>query len=100
MLFMGDSALSDGFRLIGFEALADPTPKAVDTLVRELVNNRCNAFLVIDQALADAGIHILEQVRAEGGHIVIATVPPLNDPGKFRTRIDERLRMMLGGVAT
>ncbi len=100
MLFMGDSALSDGFRLIGFETLADPTPKAVDILVRELVNKRCNAFLVIDQALADADIPILEQVRAEGGHIVIATVPPLNDPGRFHTRIDERLQMMLGGIAT
>jgi len=98
MLFMGASALTDGFRLIGFETWAEPEPKTVEKLLRELVNKRQNAFLVLDQNLADKEIPTLERVRAEGGHIVVVTVPPLNDPEQFKTRIDERLKMMLGGA--
>lgn len=97
MIFMGSTALTDGFRLIGFETWAAPTPKDVDRILRELINKRQNAFLVIDQVLAEADIPMLDRVRAEGGHIVVSAVPPLNQPQQFRTRIDDRLQTMLGG---
>ncbi len=100
MIFMGASALADGFRLIGFETWPDPTPKDLARLIRELVNNRQKAFVLIDQDLDEADIPILEQVRAGGGYIVLSTVPPLSDPGRFHTRIDDRLHMMLGGAVT
>jgi vacuolar-type H+-ATPase subunit F/Vma7 len=98
MIFMGSAALTDGFRLIGFETRADPKPQEVEKLLRELVNKRQNAFLVLDQTLADADMPMLDRVRAEGGHIVVVTVPPLNDADQFSTRIDKRLQMMLGGI--
>jgi vacuolar-type H+-ATPase subunit F/Vma7 len=97
MIFMGAAALTDGFRLIGFETRADPAPQDVEKLLRELVNRRHSAFVVLDQDLSRQEIPMLERVRSEGGHIVICTVPPLNDPDRFATRIDDRLQMMLGG---
>ncbi len=98
MIFMGASALTDGFRLIGFETWPEPKPQDVEKLLRELVNKRQNAFLILDQELAREDMPMLERVRAEGGHIVVCTVPPLNDPEAFSTRIDNRLQMMLGGI--
>ena len=96
MIFMGSSALTDGYRLIGFETWAEPKPSDIEKLLRELVNKRQNAFLVIEEGCDKEESPMLDQVRAVGGHIVVCIVPPLNEADRFRTRIDERLRMMLG----
>jgi vacuolar-type H+-ATPase subunit F/Vma7 len=96
MIFMGEAPLTDGFRLIGFETIADPPAEQVEKLLRELVNKRQNAFIIIDQRLAEADLPALNRVRAEGGHIVVAVVPPLNRPDSFRLAIDDRLQVMLG----
>ena len=96
LIFMGGAPLTDGFRLIGFETWAAPTTEQVEKIVRELINQRENAFLIIDQELAESGIPMLDRVRQEGGHIVVATVPPLQRPESFRLSIDDRLRAMLG----
>ena len=96
LIFMGGAPLTDGFRLIGFETWAEPTAEQVEKVVRELINKRQNALLVIDQDLAASGIPILDQVRKEGGHIVVTMVPPLQRPEHFRLPIDDRLTSMLG----
>jgi vacuolar-type H+-ATPase subunit F/Vma7 len=100
MIFLGESPLADGFRLIGFEARADPTPEQVEKLVRELINKRENVFIVIDQGLAEAKIPAIDRVRNEGGHILVSVVPPLNDPDNYRTLIDDRLRAMFAATDT
>ena len=38
MLFLGDAALTDGFRLIGFETWADPNIEQLDQLLGELLD--------------------------------------------------------------
>ena len=96
MLFLGEAPLTDGFRLIGFETWADPTTEQVEKVVKELVNKHQNAFVVIDQRVADANIPVVNQVRGEGGHIVITVAPPLNDPEGFRLPIDDRLSTLFG----
>jgi vacuolar-type H+-ATPase subunit F/Vma7 len=96
LIFMGCAPLTDGFRLIGFETWADPPAEEVEKVVRGLINRRQNALLVIDQALATSGVPILDQVRREGGHIVVTMVPPLESPESFHLPIDDRLATMLG----
>lgn len=97
MIFMGEAPLTDGFRLIGFETWADPSVAEVETVVRQLVNRHQSALVVLDQALAEANIPVVNRVRAEGGRIVITAVPPLNAADSFHTLIDERLNALFGG---
>ncbi len=97
MIFMGESALTDGFRLVGFETYADPEPKAVEKLVRQLIARRENAFLVLDRKLAQQDIPAIRQVRREGGHILVTVVPPLAEPDCFHCQIDDRLQTLLRG---
>ena len=52
MIFLGNAALTDGFRLIGFEALTDPSVEQLERLLRQLQESRANAFIVVDHALA------------------------------------------------
>jgi len=92
---MGESALTDGFRLIGFETIADPSPEQVEKLVRKLMAKRENAFLVLDRKLAHADIPAIRQIRQEGGHILVTVVPPLAEPDCFHCQIDDRLQTLM-----
>ena len=75
MLFLGDSTLGDGFRLIGFESLNNPSEEQVERVFRELIN---------------------KQVLAEGGRVVVTTIPPLTAPGELSREVAEQLRAMFG----
>ncbi len=99
LLFLGDQALADGFRLIGFETRADPEPDAVEQLLRELQRSREHAFIIVDEALMAAQIPALMQVRDEGGRIVVIAVPTLRGVPRLNSEVAERLTAMLGGAA-
>ena len=96
MLFLGSPALCEGFRLIGFEVLAQPSREQLQQLLGELVDAQRNAFVVIDQGVAEQHYSMLERIRSEGGRIVITGVPPLNDPECFHCALDDRINALLG----
>ena len=96
MLFLGASALGEGFRLIGFEVLSNPSREQLEKLLGELVDAQKNAFVVIDQGVAEKHYSMLERVRSEGGRIVITSVPPLHDPECFHCALDDRIGTLLG----
>ena len=96
MLFLGDAALTDGFQLIGFETWADPSSEELDRVLKELLESRRNAFILLDTRLADGGSAMLDRVRREGGRIVITEVPPLNDPDGLHSGIDKQVNSLLG----
>lgn len=96
MLFMGSAALTDGFQLIGFETWPDATPDQLNEVLETLVENRENAFVIIDHDLAKQECPMLDRVRREGGRIVVTEVPPLNDPVNFSGIIDTRVQALLG----
>lgn len=98
MLFLGDDRLADGFRLIGFETHPSPSPEEVDRILRELQRDREHAFVVVDDALMEADIAALSQVRAEGGRIVVISVPPLSGPPRLTSNVAERLAAMFGNT--
>lgn len=100
MIFMGEAPLADGFRLIGFEAWADPSLEEVEKLVREMIMRRQKAFLVVDRRIAEAELPSIQQVRREGGHIVVTPVPPLNRPDSFHLRIDDRLQTLFAATGS
>ena len=96
MLFLGDAALTDGFRLIGFETWPDPSTQLVEQVIGEILQTRANAFVILDCRLAEKNARILERVRAEGGRIVITEVPPLNEPDRFSSQIDKQVDSLFG----
>lgn len=96
LLFMGEAALTEGFRLIGFETWTDPTIQKLDTLLETLINERQKAFIILSQTLAECDSQLLKRVRAEGGRIIVTQVPSLATPDNFRCEIDDRLQLLLG----
>jgi vacuolar-type H+-ATPase subunit F/Vma7 len=95
-LFLGDASLATGFRLAGFEIFPDADAAQLDQLLSELLATRTPAFVVIDQALAASNSRRLEEVRREGGRILLTQVPPLNQPERMHSAIDDRIQQLLG----
>ncbi|MGD8956489.1 MAG: V-type ATP synthase subunit F [Chromatiaceae bacterium] len=95
-LFLGDVSLATGFRLAGFEVFPDADAAQLDQLLSELLATRSPAFVVIDQALAASESRRLEEVRREGGRILLTQVPPLTRPEQMHSAIDDRIQQLLG----
>jgi vacuolar-type H+-ATPase subunit F/Vma7 len=96
MLFLGEDSLADGFRLIGFETFPNPAPEDVDRIFRELQRGRANAFVVVDNHIMESDVPSLRAVRREGGRIVVAAVPALNEPPRLSSDVATRLQAMFG----
>lgn len=95
-VFLGDASLATGFRLIGFEVYPDADVAQLDQLLDKLVAARTSAFVVIDQRLAESGSQRLEEVRCEGGRILLTQVPSLNNPDQMHSSVDDRIQQLLG----
>jgi len=96
-IFVGGPALTDGFRLIGFETLTDPDAQQLERLLGELQRERQRALLIIEQSVIGMGSKLLEQIRSEGGRIVLTEVPSLHDPDTFQCELDAQLKKLTGG---
>lgn len=96
MIFLGEAALSQGFRLIGFEVFPDPTREDLDRIFGQLIDSQERVFVIIDRKSAQTHCPALERIRAEGGRILVTTVPPLNDPTHFHCVIDGQIQSLLG----
>jgi vacuolar-type H+-ATPase subunit F/Vma7 len=98
MLFLGDDRLADGFRLIGFEALPNPDLGTVDKLFRELRRNRQRAFVIVDDQIMDSDSEALGQVRREGGHVVVVSIPRLDAAPRLTSEVADRLAALFGNA--
>ncbi|MCU7797959.1 MAG: V-type ATP synthase subunit F [Candidatus Thiodiazotropha sp. (ex Myrtea spinifera)] len=96
-IFIGGPALTDGFRLIGFETLTDPDGYQLDRLLSELQKEKQRALLIIEQSVNHVGSKMLDQIRSEGGRIVLSEVPSLHDPESFQCELDAQLKKLTGG---
>ena len=97
LIFIGGAALTDGFRLVGFETLTDPEVERIDILINELLETRQNAFIVVEQSPQAALSKMLQQVHREGGRIVVSEVPSLQDPTCFHCDLDRQIEKLMGG---
>ncbi|MEN8178670.1 MAG: ATPase [Pseudomonadota bacterium] len=100
LIFFGGPALTDGFRLVGFETLTDPEFAQMDQLISELLETRQNAFIVIEQSPEMMQSKMLQQVRREGGRIVVSEVPSLQDPTCFHCELDKQIERLMGAPLT
>ena len=97
-LFFGDANLATGFRLAGFEIFPDAGIEQLEQMLDKLQFNRTPAFVVIDQRLAESDSHRLEEVRREGGRILLTQVPPLTRPEQIKSSVDNHIQQLLGAT--
>lgn len=97
LLFFGESALTEGFGLIGFETFPDATVEQLDRVLAELLQTRGTALVLLDQRVAHLGSRMLPRIRKEGGHILVTEVPSLRSPEDYHSEIDDQVSALLGG---
>ncbi len=95
-LFLGEANLATGFRLAGFEVFPDADIAQLERLLERLIAERTPAFIVIDERLAGADSKRLQQVRSEGGRILLTQVPALTHPERMHSAIDDHIQQLLG----
>jgi vacuolar-type H+-ATPase subunit F/Vma7 len=96
-IFVGSHTLGDGFRLIGFETLTDPDSAALEALLSSLIQQNQRALLIIEQSVNQLDSKLLQQIRSEGGRIVLSEVPSLHESDNFQSELDETLKQLTGG---
>ncbi len=99
LIALGSTALMEGFALIGFETHADPTPEALEDLLRELLRRQQAALVVIEQGLAQNPGRQLMRALREGARVVITEIPALQQPPRYRSRVDRLVESVLGASA-
>lgn len=99
LLFLGETALAEGFRLIGFETHPDPSPAEAERIIRELNHTRERAFMIVDDRLMAADIPSLKRVRREGGRVLVVSVPPLKAPPLLTSEVADRVSALFGAAA-
>ncbi len=96
MIAVGSAALTEGFSMIGVETMPDATPEVLETLLAGLVRRQEKALVFLEHDLARSGGPWLSRVRAEGGRIVVAEIPPLHAPEEYHPQVEEVVRAILG----
>lgn len=99
MIALGSAALTEGFSMIGVETVPDATVEALETLLSELVRHQQKALVFLEHHLARSGGPWLRRVRAEGGRIVVAEIPPLHAPEDYHPQVEDVVRSILGAQA-
>jgi len=98
LYFLGEAGLANGFRLAGFEVFPDASIQTLERLLLELRENRSPAFVILDYRLAESDSRVLQEVRDEGGRILITQVPPLSHSGRLRSKVDDHISQLLGNA--
>lgn len=97
-LFVGNASLATGFKLAGFEVFADAGIEQLEQLLEKLRDSRTPSFVVIDQDLAESDSRILQEIRREGGRILLTQVPHLTHPEQMKSSVDDHIQQLLGAT--
>jgi vacuolar-type H+-ATPase subunit F/Vma7 len=99
IIAVGSQALMDGFALLGIETHVDVEPEELERLLLSIVSSQQRALIYLQQNLLDHDIPILNQIRSEGGSILISEVPSLHEPENRQASIDLLISRTIGASA-
>lgn len=99
MLALGSAALMDGFALLGFETYPDADSDMLNRVLKELLEQKSRALVLVEPVLCDRPSALLRRLRVEGGQILITEIPPLQSPHNYHSDIDDLLHSVLGSEA-
>lgn len=95
-LAMGHSALMDGFALLGIETWPDATIEDVERELTQLLRKRERALIYLQSNLAQDSSGLLQQVRSEGGDILISEIPDILSARDYRAPVEMLIERVLG----
>lgn len=96
IIAIGNSALMDGFALLGIQTYADATAAEINTVLTELVHSRERALVYLQQDLMSADIPMIQQLRIQGGSILICEIPDLHTADDYQPEVEKLIGRVLG----
>ncbi len=96
IIAIGNAALMDGFALLGIETFADASADEINELLTQLVRNRERALVYLQQNLMSQGIPMIQQLRAQGGSILICEIPDLHTAEDYQPEVEKLIGRVLG----
>ena len=89
----------DGFALLGIETHVNLGNEELEALLLSIVSSQERTLIYLQQNLLDHDIPILNQIRREGGSILISEVPSLHEPENRLASIDLLISRTIGASA-
>ena len=96
IIAIGSRELMDGFALLGIETYADAEAAEINELLSELARKRERALVYIQQDLIGEETPIIQQLRLEGGSILVCEIPHLKGAAEYHPQVEKLIRRVLG----
>jgi len=96
IIAIGDSALMDGFALLGIQIHADESAQQINAMLTELARSNERALVFIQQDLMRADIPLLQQLRMLGGSILVCEIPSLSAAADYQPAVKALIGRVLG----
>ena len=96
IIAIGNSALMDGFALLGIETYADASADEINAVLTDLVHQRERALVYLQQDLMSAEIPMIQQLRVQGGSILICEIPDLHTADDYQPEVEKLIGRVLG----
>ncbi|MDH3760993.1 MAG: hypothetical protein OEU50_08415 [Gammaproteobacteria bacterium] len=96
IIAIGNSALMDGFALLGIHTCADASADEINALLSELSRSRERALVYLQQDLMNADIPMIQQLRVQGGSILICEIPDLHTADDYQPEVEKLIGRVLG----
>ena len=98
IIAVGDSALMDGFALLGIKTYADQSADFINAMLKELDRNHETALVFIQQDSLNARIPAVQQLRNQGGRILICEIPGLQDVQDYKPEVEKLICRVMGAA--
>lgn len=96
IIAIGDSALMDGFALLGIQIHADESAQQINSVLAELARSHERALVFIQQDLMRADIPMIQQLRMQGGSILVCEIPNLSAATDHQPAVEALIGRVLG----
>ncbi len=96
IIAIGDSALMEGYALLGIQTLSDESAQQINAMLIELERSRERALVFIQQDLMRADIPMVQQLRGQGGSILICEIPKLVADDDYQPEVEKLIARVLG----
>jgi vacuolar-type H+-ATPase subunit F/Vma7 len=98
IIAVGSSALMDGFALLGIKTYADESAEVINDMLNDLERNHDTALVFIQQGPLNASIPMVQQLRNQGGRILICEIPGLQAVQDYQPEVEKLIRRVMGSA--
>ncbi len=98
IIAVGASALMDGFALLGIKTYADESAENIDAMLKELDRNHETALVFIQQDPVNLRIPMVQQLRNQGGRILICEIPSLQNVHDHQPEVEKLIGRVMGSA--